>query len=105
MAPEMPPVNFVHGGEVIHVRKKYSGSHNAFERGTRGFENAPNVFEDARGLFGDTPLDHLLIGRIERDLAGKKYQSICPNRLRIRPDRFGPAIGCNHFFHMSLPEE
>ena len=92
------PIDGIHGGEVVHVAEIHGGLHDLSEARAALFEDGLQVLQNTGGLLGDAATDHLLGGRIERNLPRGEDQVSQPDGLRIRPDRLGRMRGRNFFF-------
>src|SRR4029077_15063082 len=102
MRREIARVDLVHRGEIVHVGEKHGGLHYAVKGRSCRFHYALEIFKHTFGLHRGISLHNLLRLWIERDLPGKKHESIRADGLGIGADRFWPSIGCHSFDHTIL---
>src|SRR5207245_2722141 len=73
--------NFVHRGEVVHVTEEDGGFDDVGKIQALRAEKAFDVFQHARGLFGDAACDNVAGRWIEWNLAGAEKEISGPNSL------------------------
>src|SRR5262245_16114591 len=95
-------VDFVHGGEFVHIGKEDGGAHNAIQRGSGGFQDSLEIFEHPLGLNLHIAADELLCLRVEGYLSGEKQETVGPNCLRVRTDGLRTIVCGYHFLHYGL---
>ena len=86
-------------GEVVHVFEEDGGLDDVIQRDARGFENGFQIFQDTFGLLANVGANKIVGLGIERNLAGNKNEAIGFNRLGIRADGLGAAVGKNDVLH------
>ena len=69
MIPEVLGVHFVHLTERLHVGKIHRRFHDMIQRKTRLVKYGGEVLHDAIGLPGDSSVDELSGGGVDRNLA------------------------------------
>src|SRR5271156_5426296 len=87
---EIARIDFVHGGEVVHVFEENTEFYGAVKRGAGGLHDGFQIFEYARGLFRSAAFNGLAGRWIKGNLAGDKDKSVGLDRLRVWADGLGP---------------
>ena len=86
-------IDFIDGGELLHVRNKDGGLDYFCERAAAGLQDCLEVVQYLAGFRPDVALYQFAAGRVDRDLAGNKELTAGLDGLRVRADGGGRIGG------------
>lgn len=92
-------IDFVHGGEIIHIVEKHGGLDDRTHVGPGGIEDGFDVVEGLPGLGLDASLGDGAGGGIYGDLAGGEQEIADLDGLRVGADRGRGVLGVDGLFH------
>jgi hypothetical protein len=97
----MSRVDFVHGGEIVHVLEEDAEANGAIERRAGGFNDGYEILKDALGLLSGVAIESFARGGIEGGLAGNEDETVGFDGLGIRADGFGTFFCSDYLSHSS----
>ena len=97
-------VNLIHGCEIVHAVKIYSGLHYVREVGTSSFQDVLGVGERLTGLLLDTTLYEITCGWVDWNLPRCEYETVYFDSLAIWTDscRRIVCVNCVHFLFLLI---
>jgi hypothetical protein len=96
---EISAVYFIHGCKIVQVLEENGGLDDVMEVGAGGLQNSLYVFQHSLGLLANVAAGQLSALRVESYLTGHENKSAGLDRLRVRADGLGSAVGADDISH------